>query len=289
MNVKNSELYEWAIDHLLSSGVDQPNANAQALFEEVFGTDNSHTKSCDAEAESIRQDLFQSWVKRRAAREPLHYIIGHRTFWKLDFKVTPQVLIPRPETEVLISHFLHLKKHYAGQKPFHIMDMCTGSGIIAVVVAKEVSQSQVVAVDISQDSLEVAQENSRKHEVDHQIHYVKSNLFQVIQQKNLGPFDFILSNPPYIRVDRIDGLIPEIKNNEPRRTFDGGEDGLKFYRVIVREAVASLKTKGYLIMETGFGVHDPVCVLIRETEKFEDPVILPDFNNYPRVVSARKI
>ncbi len=289
MEQNGSKLMEWAIDQLTRAGVDRPEMDIRTLYEEVFGCpSNNLSIAPDAEADPDRRHRFQNWVERRATREPLHYVIGHRKFWSLDFKVTPQVLIPRLETEVLISHFLEIEKSYSGQSHCDILDVCTGSGIIAVVAAKELPGSQVVAVDISRDSLTVAEENSRKHGVSRQIRFLISDLFEQIHRENLGPFDFILSNPPYIKVDCIEGLIPEIKNHEPRRTFDGGEDGLKFYRVIVSEAAGFLKVGGYLIVETGFGVHGPVCDLLRKTGNFEEPLVLSDFNDYPRVISARK-
>lgn len=282
-------LLQWSIEYLTQAGVEQPGTDAQALLEEVVASSSEKAPPpLEREVDPNHGHRFRNWVERRAAREPLHYILGHRKFWSLDFKVTPDVLIPRPETEVLISHFLELKKNFPGQTSFRILDMCTGSGVIAIVAALEVPKSQVIAVDISNDSLAVAQENAKKHGVARKIRFLKGDLFDAIHREDLGPFDFILSNPPYIRVDRIEGLIPEIKDHEPRRTFDGGSDGLNFYHAIIPDAVRLLKKGGYVIVETGFGVHGPVCSLIRETRAFTEPAIVSDFNHYPRVVSARK-
>lgn len=274
------ELLEWSVQTLRSAGVDHPDREARSLLEEALVRGGGLSAG--------QEQRFRDWVVRRAAREPLYYIIGHRTFWSLPFKVNQHVLIPRPETEVLIEAFLRRVPEARRNEPFEVLDVCTGSGIIAVVAARELPHSRVTAVDISGESLDVARENAERHGVADRVRFLQGDLFEPVLSEGIGDFDFILSNPPYIGAAFHEDLVPEFRDHEPKRTFDGGKDGMRFYRVIVPGAARLLKPGGHLILETGFGVHGPVADLVNSAGCFETPDVIDDFNRYPRVVSAKK-
>ena len=234
-----------------------------------------------------KRDRFKACIKRRALHEPIHYILGRKKFWSMEFKVTPNVLIPRRETEVLIKHFLDLCLNRF--KSLRVIDLCTGSGVIAVVIAKENPKCKVFGIDISAQALKVAEQNAKAHGVSRRIYFLKSDLFKNIGLEKKGSFDFILSNPPYINPKLFQYLAPEMTRYEPEEAINGGEDGLKFYRSIIPEAIYFLKPEGYLILEIGFGVCKEVTKIFYKTGMFEEIKAIRDSKGILRVISAKKV
>jgi release factor glutamine methyltransferase len=212
-------------------------------------------------------------------------VIGHTEFCGLDIMVDERVLIPRPETELLVSETTNLV--YSLQLTAHrlrILDLCTGSGAIAIALTKAVPDCKIVVSDISEDAIEVAEKNAAKHGVCGQIQFVTSDLFNNIK----GRFDLIVSNPPYIARFEFETLQKEVLK-EPRLALDGGEDGLDFYRRIVNLAGEYLNPGGYLLFEVGYGQAKEVSRIIESERFFKVVDVVKDFNDIDRVVVAQWI
>ena len=229
-----------------------------------------------------KQLFISSVLKRRIKGEPIQYILGESEFMGLPFKVTRNVLIPRLETEVLIETVLK----YGPKK---ILELGTGSGCIAVSLAKFIPAAIVVALDISQRALDMAVENAGLNGVADKIEFKFLDLLtdnSGLHEAGLGNFDLIVSNPPYIRSSEIDGLAPEIQF-EPRVALDGGEDGLDFYRRIIKNAPLYLNKNGYLILEMGFGQNAKIRKILQNSLNFEIIDVVKDYNNIDRVIVAK--
>ncbi|MFQ5672224.1 MAG: peptide chain release factor N(5)-glutamine methyltransferase [Nitrospinales bacterium] len=283
-------LLKWSIGCLTKAGVEQPRPDSELLVAETLGCAGRHAIYLEPDRPVSASELAEcrGAVERRAAREPVHYILGRREFWSLDFKVNPHVLIPRPETEILVEHVL--KRLSAGpRKPApKILDLGVGAGNIAVAVAREIPDSHVAAVDVSENALAVARQNAGTHQVAGQIRFLRGHLFESVRTTNLAPFDCIVSNPPYIDTATLERLMPEVKDFEPRLALDGGSNGLEVYENIIPQAGRFLNPRGWLILEIECGQADAILQLVEKTADFEPPEVHPDYSGYPRVVAARK-
>ncbi len=221
---------------------------------------------------------------RREGREPLAYIVGEREFWSLSFETGPAVLIPRPETELLVERALLL---LAGVKAPRILDLCTGSGAVGVALAKEIPGAHVVATDLSEPALALAAMNAGRNGVGDRFEAIHSDLFEKIPGD--GTFDSVVSNPPYVPSGEIDGLMPEVSRFEPRGALDGGPDGTDFLGRIVRDAPARLKKGGALLLEMDPGQIAECCRMIRLDGVWDEPVASRDLAGRDRVLEARKV
>jgi len=227
-------------------------------------------------------------IKTIEPHTPLQYIIGKEKFFGLDFMVNEHVLIPRPETEILVETALHTIDAIRNtQYAVRILDLCTGSGNIAISLmslTKNAADCRIVASDISERALEVARENARLNGVFNNITFIKSNLFKDIE----GRFDLIISNPPYIARNEFDTLPKEVLK-EPRSALDGGPDGLDFYRRIFFEAPRYLKHDGYCVVEIGFGQLSAIEDIIGSTKEFKLIEVKKDQYAIDRVIVAQWI
>ena len=233
-------------------------------------------------------EVFQKLIFRRAKREPIHYILKNREFWSLEFFVDSNVLIPRPETEHLIDHFLELERSQENKKSsLEVLDIGVGSGNISITVLKELPLAQVTAIDISENALEVAKRNAKNHGVLNRIQFCLGDLFP---EGDLfpGQFDFILSNPPYIASSEFDFLEPEITCFEPRVALISGKTGLEVYERLISESLLRLKIGGFLILEIGDGQLEQVKRLIDQSEEFGEVFTVFDYAGKPRTISARR-
>lgn len=217
-------------------------------------------------------------TERRSKGEPLSSIFGFVDFYGLRLDINRKVLSPRMETELLVSETLKLAKHFSQPE---ICDLCTGSGAIAIAVAKH-SQAKVCAIDISKPALQTAEMNAKRHEV--KIDFIQSNLFENLKRK--VRFDIIVSNPPYIQSEEIDKLSVEVKKFDPRLALDGGEDGLDFYREICEQSKARLKPGGYLLFELGKGQAADVRKLMKDAGLIDTHVV-KDYNGIERIIYGR--
>ncbi|MGZ3591816.1 MAG: peptide chain release factor N(5)-glutamine methyltransferase [Thermodesulfobacteriota bacterium] len=242
------------------------------------------------QVEERNKEVLEKLMQRRIAGEPLQYILEHQEFWSLDVRVDPRVLIPRPETELLVEQsLLILRQFRASKRISSVLEIGTGSGAIAIALAKELKDLFLVATDISLEALVLAAENARSAEVLNQINFVNGDLFGPLHSlKGGAAFDLILSNPPYITRGKIDTLAKEVKDHEPRVALDGGEDGLAFYRRIIPEAHSYLREGGWLLLEVALGQSGIVSGMIDKGGHFLKPESIPDLSGIGRVVKAQK-
>lgn len=227
---------------------------------------------------------FRELVRRRAAGEPLQYITGRQEFFGLDFEVTPDVLIPRPETELLIETALGLLRE-ADQSPL-ICDVGTGSGCIAITLLHEQAQARSVALDISRPALEVAARNAARHNVRERLSLIASDCFEALDASR-ARFPLIVSNPPYVTARAFEGLQREVREHEPRTALTGGADGLLIIRRIIEDAPRFLHPGGHLLLEIGFDQHEAVARLL-DHRVWQLLDIHKDLQGIPRIVAARK-
>ncbi len=224
-----------------------------------------------------QQQRFGEYVERRRAGEPLQYVLGVAHFYGLEFKVNPNVLVPRPETEILVEEAL---RRFKGSS---ILDVGTGSGNIAVTLAKHIPQARVVAIDISEDALAVARKNAVAHGVADRIDFVRADILQWLTPGQA--FDMVISNPPYIPSGQIASLPMDVQK-EPRMALDGGEDGLKFCQMLIKSSPPLLRKGGCLMMEFGDGQGFALRALCEQTRAFSHIEILHDLNGKERIIIA---
>jgi len=236
--------------------------------------------------------IFEALVRRRERREPTGYIIGHREFWNLDIEVRPGVLIPRPETELLVEEALSrlspdgpTRDGRPGPAPARVADVGTGSGCIAVALARWLPLAEVVAIDASDEALAVARLNATRHEVSARVRFLKADLLAGAA----GPFDAVVSNPPYVPAPDLAGLQPEVRDHEPLLALSGGIDGLDVVRRLVPDAAAVLRPGGWLLFEFGFGQAGGVRAIIAAEPRLELVAIREDLAGIPRIAVARRV
>lgn len=273
--------YHEALDkgtELLSEcGIEEAGTDAWLLLSFVCKIDRNfyylHMAEVLSEENAIEYDNL---IKKRTERIPLQYITGEQEFMGLNFAVNPNVLIPRQDTEVLVEKAL---KHI--RPGMQVLDMCTGSGCIAVSVAHQQPEVKVHAADISKQALIVAKENARKNDVS--VEFIQSDMFDHITEV----YDVIVSNPPYIRTAEIGNLMPEVRDYEPVSALDGEEDGLHFYRILAKESRKHLHSGGYLIVEIGFDQGDEVAEIFRRCG-FINIEVMQDLAGLDRVVIGKE-
>ena len=231
------------------------------------------TRTSEAEPDGLEPRLTE-WVTRRANREPCAYIIGRREFFGLEFRVTPAVLIPRPETEMVVEEAVRLATMLAAPR---IADIGTGSGCIAVAVARELPQSQLVATDVSSGALSVAYDNAVRHRVADRITFVTTSYLGGVE----GDFDVIVANPPYVRLRDKPALARDVRH-EPDVALFGGETGLRDIEGVLDTASAKLRPGGWLVMEFGFGQEDEVRTLVGERQRLAIERVRNDLQGIPR-------
>ena len=247
----------------------------------VLGCDRAYLLShYDRELGSNEEDRYFELIALKAAGTPIQHITGNREFMSLDFRVNSHVLIPRPETEILVETVLDHVKNHAPDKCVRILDIGTGSGCIAVSLAYYIENCRIMASDISAEALDVARLNSVANGVSDKVTFILSNLFENLQGM---VFDVIISNPPYIPSREIESLQTEVKEHEPLIALDGGEDGLYYYRKIIKDAPRYLGKNGLLAFEVGY---NQACDVVRLMEErgFKGIKIVKDLSGIDRVI-----
>ncbi len=273
---------------LLGVGIESAQIDAEVLLRHVLGVEKAQLYSAlDERLSADRQLRFQEMLLRRAQREPVAYITGRKEFWSLDFIVTGDVLIPRPETELLVEVGLERLAHVV-DKPPQILDLGTGSGVIAVCLAKERLDAGICAVDISAAALEIACTNVKRHGVSDRVHLVQGDLFAALGAETQG-FDLIVSNPPYIRTGEISLLAPEIREWEPITALDGGVDGMDTYRRIIGEAHEYLAPGGHIVLEIGADQGKTLVELFTRSGCYGPVSVYQDYAGKDRVIAAKKL
>lgn len=311
------EAYRKGMEILKNAGIDAPANDAGVLLCYAAGCSRTHLYAYGDSVlpEQIERRYFEL-LEKRSGSYPLQYITGEQEFMSLVFEVTPDVLIPRQETELLVETVLdycrirvlaendeHVEqealakeklsgrpdgygksdRHAGRRRPVEILDMCTGSGCIAVSLARYLPGCIVTAVDLIPAALAVAGRNAEKHGVSGRVRFIRSDLFGSIPEKK---YDVIVSNPPYIKTEDICKLQPEVKFFEPVAALDGGSDGLCFYREIIRKSPGYLRMGGMLAFETGYDQAKAVAGLMESDGRFSYIRIHRDLSGTDRVVSG---
>jgi release factor glutamine methyltransferase len=285
------ELLRVTTDYLEKKEIESPRLSAEILLAHQLNIDrvklylNFDQPLLDDEITGYR-----SLIKRRLSREPIQYITGVQEFWSLDFIVGPQVMVPRPETELLVENTLALcqEKRWTKGPCARVLDMGTGCGAIAVAIARELEGVAVWASEVSQEAIDVARRNAQKHGVEKRIQFVLSDLWQELSNQELT-FDMIVSNPPYIKSEAMAFLSPEVRNYEPLQALDGGEDGMFYIRNIIQEAPKHLNPGGWILLEMDPEQTTKALGLIEVSNRYGQKGRLKDYSHNHRVVMAQKM
>ncbi|AMV73574.1 N5-glutamine S-adenosyl-L-methionine-dependent methyltransferase [Desulfuromonas sp. DDH964] len=274
------KILKWTSGYLAERGIDNGRLDAELLLADLLQLDRVGLYlNFDRPLNAAELTDFRQRVGRRARREPLQYILGRAEFWSLPFRVGPAVLVPRPDTEVLVEEALARATPAA-----RILDVGTGSGAIAVALAHELPAARVAAVDISKEALLLAAENARVNGVAERVTFTPGNLHALAD----GEFDLVVANPPYIAATDLAGLMPEVRDFEPQLALDGGSDGLDAYRALARQASKLLVPGGWLLVEVGAGQAPAVQELLAAAG-FGELFCRADYAGIPRVVGGRHI
>ncbi len=263
---------------LREGGVAEPRREAATLLAHALGCDRTFIITHPEHLiDEVRLDNFAEFVQRRVLGEPVQYIVGYQEFFGLKFLVTPAVLIPRPETELLVQEALSLTEK---MKSLYICDVGTGSGCISVALTKLQPAAHVLAIDISLAAIKVAVRNAKVHNVNDRINFLISNGFDSLKVQ--PHFDLILSNPPYVAAAAFSGLQREVRGYEPRIALTAGVDGLAIIRRLLNESSRYLKSRGFLLLEIGFDQCEAVEGLAR-SKGWKIVNFQPDLQGIPRI------
>ena len=278
------------VRRLLGAGIDSARLDAELLLGCALGMSREELMIAATRKVSVAEsDRYEDLLRRRLNREPLAYITGQQEFWSLGFLVSGDVLVPRPETETLVERALkHLAAINNHEAP-RILELGTGSGAIAVALASELPQAEIVATEIAPAALEIARRNASRNGVSNAIRFLQGDLFTALDQELEKDFDLILSNPPYIPRGEIAHLGAEVSRWEPRAALDGGVDGLDFYRRIIEEAPGYLRQGGAVAVEIGAAIGSLVLALFRNNPAYGDTRVYQDYSGRDRVVIARTL
>jgi release factor glutamine methyltransferase len=275
-----------AINQLDAEHVPSPRMNAELLLMFTLGSDRAYLFAHPERELTVDESArYETVLAERARGVPAQYITGHQEFWGMDLIVTPAVLIPRPETEHVIETVLALAREARtplSGNPLRIADVGTGSGCIALALAKELPQAQIDAIDVSPQALEIARVNAVRHQLESRIHFCEADLLAGVEANY---FDFVVSNPPYVGESEIDSVQLEVRKFEPRNAVFAGRTGMEVIARLIPQARAALKPDGWLVMEISGTISEEVKRLLRD---WNDVLIRPDLQSIPRVAQARK-
>ena len=269
-----AKLYQIGKEKLQKAGITEAELDARLLLEFICHTDrNALYAHGDQEIEDEKMQDFLQLIEKRAVHIPLQHLTGEQNFMGLDFLVNEHVLIPRQDTEILVEEIM--RDLHDGLR---ILDMCTGSGCILLSLLHYSNDCSGVGVDVSEDALAVARQNADRL-AEKQAVFIQSDLFEKVE----GSFDLIVSNPPYIRSQEIAGLMPEVREHEPHLALDGKDDGLHFYREIIKGAMPHLKRGGQLFFEIGYDQGEAVQALLA-ANGYTEIAVVKDYAGLDRVV-----
>lgn len=280
-------LLQWTTKHLRGHGVENPRLDAEVLL--------AHARRCEridlyADFGEVADDdvraRFRDLVRRRTVGTPVAYLVGHREFYSLSFQVTKDVLIPRPETELLVVTVLDLARQRPPEQRLRILDVGTGSGNVAVAVAKHVVRASVTAVDVSPTALEIARQNAEQHGVVDRISFVQSDL--MAEMPGGASWDVIVSNPPYVSDAEYGALSREIKDHEPRAALVAGPRGTEVIERLIGQSAQRLESGGWLLFEISPMIADSCRKLLTGARQWTEVEVIRDVSGTDRVVCARK-
>ncbi len=277
------KILQWTTSYFKSHHIDSPRLTAEILLAHILCADRIDLYlKFDQPLTKDELGIFKTFIKRRVNREPVSYITGGREFWGLDFKVTPDVLIPRPETEFLVEESLKLIPTGISSGRFRVIDVGTGSGAVIVSLAVHRPGHVYFASDISPGALKIAFQNAASNNVSAEIRFFAGELFHPLNADD-QKFDLIVSNPPYIPNSQINGLAPEVSRYEPRLALDGGAEGLEILARIIRDTPEYLKEKGVLMLEIGFDQMEHITHIVREDGRYSGLKFIQDYSGHNRV------
>ena len=279
------EILDVAKSALAQNGIEESELDAKLLMCHMLGIDQTKLfMNWGRELSQHQCEIYFELLDRRNARIPLQYIVGFQNFMGEDFEVREGVLIPRPETELLVNLAFEKLKGYKKPK---VLDLCTGSGIIAITVAKNIEKAKVTASDLSADAVNLAKDNAKRLHAD--IEVKTGDLFEPFCGKFTNKkFDMIISNPPYIKTDDIETLQIEVREHEPHMALDGGEDGLDFYKRILENAYKYLTKNGTLLMEIGCDQKEAIIDIAKGLENYRNIEVQKDYAGHDRIFYCEK-
>lgn len=276
-----AETLKEASQQLRAASVPNDLLDAQTLLAEALGKDRTYLiVNFNQQLSDALLAQYQTLIERRASGEPLQYITGHQEFFGLEFEVTPDVLIPRPETEILVEETIRLVHQTNISEPV-IVDVGTGSGCIAVALARELGTAKVIASDVSPAALTVARRNAAKQGLEDRMEFIESDLLAAFPETQFA--DFIVSNPPYVAAKELPTLQREVRDWEPHLALSDFADGLSFYRRLLVEALPRLKPGGYLICEMGYTQSEAISAMA-DLQIWHEPRLLDDLQGIPRTL-----
>jgi len=281
-------LLNWTAEYLTNKSVDSPRLSAELLLSHALGLKRIELYTqFDKEVPQQQLDLLHGLVKRAGLHEPVAYLTGGTEFYSLQLDITADCLIPRPETELLVQRAIEFLRTRDGIQ--YVCDLCTGSGCIAVAIAKNVPDARVTATDISAAALEVATRNVEKHRLKEQVRLPCGDLFEpIIQQLDVSQFDLIVCNPPYVSTAEYEKLEKNVKDYEPVSALLAGADGLDVYHRIIEKVDEFLKPGAALMLEIGYAQGPAVRNLLEQTGAFAEIKIEKDLHDNDRIVIAHK-
>lgn len=282
------KLLNWITDYFTEKAIDSPRLSAELLLSHVLGLTRIELYTeFDSEVTEEKLGQLHELVKRCGGNEPVAYLVGRTEFYSLPIKVTPDCLIPRPETELLVERAIEFLRTRKGVQ--YVCDLCTGSGCIAVAIAKNFADAKIIATDISDAALAVAAENVEAHNLKDKVQLLCGDLFApVIAGLDAGKFDLITCNPPYVSAAEYESLDKNVRDYEPRQALYAGADGLDVYRKIIEKIDEFLKPDSTLLLEIGYSQGPAVRELLEQTGFFGEIKIEKDPHNNDRVVTAKK-
>ena len=270
-----------ACQELKKANIRLPLLDSEILLSKVIKKDRKFILlNLDSELNQNDQDYFKDLILQRSKGKPLAYLIGIKSFWKYDFEVSDKVLIPRPETEIIIEQVL---KIYKNKNDLNFLEVGVGSGCIALSILKEKKAFTAMGIDLSQDSIKICTYNANKLGVSNRIRLLKSDVDNLI----FGKYDLLISNPPYIKMLDLKKLDKDVINYEPKLALDGGLDGLSVIKKIIKKSSNLLKTHGKLILEIGYDQREPVKKMLNESNFYINE-ILKDLAKNDRCIISTK-
>lgn len=279
-------LLAWTTDYLKRHNSDSPRLEAEVLLAHALDCPRIGLYTAfDQEPSEAVRGTFRELVRRRAEGEPVAYLVGRREFYSLSFRVSPAVLVPRPETELLVIAILDLAKAAGNDSP-DIVDVGTGSGAIAISAAKYLPKARVAAVDVSAGALALARENAAEHGVAARIEFVEGDLLAPLPPDR--QFDLIASNPPYVSATEWDSLPDDVRKYEPRQALVAGPNGTEVIERLIPQAAERLRPGGHLLIELSPMIHPAVCRLLAAEPRLDPQPTLKDFARHPRIAIARR-
>ena len=275
--MKIEELLRFGKEKLEQQKVEDASIISRILMQYVLKIDRNHLIiNRDYEVDIDEEKKYKAYIEEIIKSKPVQYITNNQDFMKLNFYVDENVLIPQPDTEILVEEVI---KNIDPKENIKILDMCTGSGCIGISLAKYIENVKVTLVDISQKTIEIAKKNAIQNNVEDKSEFIQSNMFENIREK----FDIIVSNPPYIKTDVIQTLDKQVQK-EPHIALDGGKDGLDFYKILINESYKYLKKGGKIFLEIGYDQKQEVENLVKQSKKYKKIEAIKDLSQNDRVI-----